>query len=504
MSSVAPATPAFNDLLLHALDHCSDTVVATRPDGVVVFWNHGAGRVLHYTAADMVGKSIFDRVESGDAVRARLRFATIVAGQPFEGSVRARSKTGDVVTLRLRVFAHRDATGTVTGVICLGNLDTRTQGTIMDHALWGARLAEWLQIQAMSLIAGGLAHDLNNQVTTIGHTAELAVMLDDPSRNPQFFGQVQQLCERSRFTIERIQDFSRANTGRQADIDLAEITAVAVRWLRAAVETQLHLVFLAGSGKFPVRGNANQIQEVLIHLIRAAEAELSAESGSVELTMKGGGEVSCASSATSAVWCFRMPGRVQPELWRRLIEADFSHSKAGWEELYQLATRIHSVLVAHGCHWSCQGDVICLEWRGAPVAIESETQCPAVDPKAKRDLGGLHIAVVVDDPFELEVLREILQKQGARVSAFRSAVDFLRWLPGGRVPDLLVVDQVLEALSGEEVARQLLNQAPGVPVLMTGGCIETGSLEIAGARCIRTLSKPFVAEELMHVLLAMR
>lgn len=506
--------PGFVDLLLNALEQCNDTVVATDSAGIITYWNRGAERILQHKAVDMVGSSAFRRLEPATADEARRIFADVVAGRPYEGPWSEQTKAGSRVKLRMRVFAHRDSTGAVTGVIGLGRLDTESEDAVEDQALWSARLAEWRQLQALGLVASGLAHDLNNQVTMIGHTAELAGILGDASRHPEFFLQIQQLCERARHTIERIQAFSREATGRQSPIDLGEVTAAGIRLLRASVHSHLRLVFSAEPGEFNIEGNANQIQEILIHLVRAAEPG----GGTLELALRhgvsraGGGDGGTdvngetgGDAPGAPAWWFRLPGGAAPDFWRRLMEGDFSPAGSEAEEVQQLAGRIHALLAVHGCFWRKQGDFFCLEWgngsagRAPGVAPIPAAHAPAV---GGAELRGLHVAVVEDEPRELDALREALQRRGARVSAFGAAADFMRWLPGGAPPDLLVVDQVLGDHSGEDVAARLLADAPGTPVLMIGGCIDKTATTIAGHR-VRTLAKPFVLEELVAILQAM-
>jgi DNA-binding response OmpR family regulator len=115
-------------------------------------------------------------------------------------------------------------------------------------------------------------------------------------------------------------------------------------------------------------------------------------------------------------------------------------------------------------------------------------------PRAERDVGPAKVLLVEDEPAVREILRRTLVKHGYEVheadrpehafSLFESAAF-----------DLLITDVVMPGMSGAELARQLRERDPALPVLFVSGYPE-GVVE--PARSCAFLQKPFGGKELVR------
>ncbi len=114
------------------LDGTVYAIIATDPDGVVRVFNAGAGRMLGYSAEEMVGRASPLALHDADelaAARAAVPAATdleVVVGRAREGGVEEHEwtwqrKDGRRLPVRLSVTALRDAAGAITGFLVLAN-----------------------------------------------------------------------------------------------------------------------------------------------------------------------------------------------------------------------------------------------------------------------------------------------------------------------------------------------------------------------------------------------
>lgn len=369
-------------------------------------------------------------------------------------------------------------------------------------------IAEWRQLEALRLVAGGLAHDLNNYVTIIGHTAELAEMMNDHARHLRAWEQVRTLCERARMTVGRIQALSRQASGRQQRLDLGELTLASIRLLRASVPSGVKLTGKIEVDACSILGNANQIQEFFIHVVHAAATALPITGGEIDIRLvftakQGGGAAGGGAPMPACCSWFRIRGTpLTPGLWAGLRETPADGASAPAGGVGELAARLRALLAAHGARVR-EGDEpsqIGIEWPICDAVADpaGARGLPAADQA--QELRGWQVAVVEDEPRELDLLRDVLHARGARVSAFAAARDFLRWIEGGPPPDLLIVDQVLDELSGEVLAERMHEVSPGTPVLLIGALLQAGTPAWAGGRPLRTLPKPFAFADLFAAL----
>ena len=107
------------------------------------------------------------------------------------------------------------------------------------------------------------------------------------------------------------------------------------------------------------------------------------------------------------------------------------------------------------------------------------------------------IYVVVDDDSVRASLTSLLEGVGWRVTAFASALEFLRY-PRRAVPGCLILDMSLPDLSGLELQRRLARDRNAVPIIfITGyGDIPT-TVQAMKAGAVEFLTKPFRAEILL-------
>src|SRR5579871_6588787 len=105
----------------HLLASVRDSVIVTDPDGVVTYWNEGATRLFGWTAGEMVGRPLTDRVP--EEARARMAEATraIRDGADFAGEWHDWRKDGSRVWIDARVSRITDPAGRPIAILGLAH-----------------------------------------------------------------------------------------------------------------------------------------------------------------------------------------------------------------------------------------------------------------------------------------------------------------------------------------------------------------------------------------------
>jgi PAS domain S-box-containing protein len=155
--------------LTDILEHSADGIIGLDPVGVVRIWNRGAARLLGYASDDAIGRTI-------DAV---LRPSGERAARDRDVLQRELQRDGAVVNFLTEVLARDDTPIqiTLTETLIMAP-DGRLLGTsviVRDHRFL-ARLEDQMRrserLAAISVMAAGLAHEINNPLAIIGNRIE--------------------------------------------------------------------------------------------------------------------------------------------------------------------------------------------------------------------------------------------------------------------------------------------------------------------------------------------
>lgn len=105
------------------------------------------------------------------------------------------------------------------------------------------------------------------------------------------------------------------------------------------------------------------------------------------------------------------------------------------------------------------------------------------------------ILVVEDDADLRRLFRTALSMAGYQVDEAADGLDALRIIEN-RVPDLVVLDLMLQALDGQSVQQELAARAVtrNIPIVVVTG----SSMEIAGVNVSCVLRKPIMPDQLVE------
>ncbi len=108
-------TPDFHQALL---DHVQHAVIATDCAGRIIYWNRMAERLYQWTAAEVLGRSIFDvTVPPEERGVAETIVAALGRGESWEGEFRVRRKDGSTFPAHVTDSPLRDAQGALIGYV---------------------------------------------------------------------------------------------------------------------------------------------------------------------------------------------------------------------------------------------------------------------------------------------------------------------------------------------------------------------------------------------------
>ncbi|HOX42099.1 MAG TPA: response regulator [Myxococcota bacterium] len=167
-------TKQFMELLI---DSSTDAILATDPRGVMLIFNQGAERLLGWQAAEVIGKlGVAQFFPSGPGQP----LTRLLPGDSAEGSVAATTrrqdvvaKNGEVIPVQLTAWSVTDSGREVATAAILVDLRERLR---IERKLSQAqdKIMRSEQQAVLAELAGAMAHELNQPLTSILGYAEMA------------------------------------------------------------------------------------------------------------------------------------------------------------------------------------------------------------------------------------------------------------------------------------------------------------------------------------------
>lgn len=261
--------------LTDILRHSADGIIGLDPAGTVTIWNEGAERLLGYPATDAIGCAI-DAVLRPSDERARRQRAVLHGELERERAVvnyltevLAMDGSRIQVSLTATMIAGPDGRALGSSIIVR---DNRLQARLEAQMRRSERLA------AISVMAAGLAHEINNPLAIIGNRIE--VMQRDvrdrwhDTRLAADLDVLQQHVSRLRELTTSLLRFARDDTGDLGPVALGSLAEGVARLLDRTIAMRRLELHLEVDPTLPVIvAFEKAIETVLVNLLlNAADA----------------------------------------------------------------------------------------------------------------------------------------------------------------------------------------------------------------------------------------
>jgi len=493
----------------------SDQIVNSLPgvfylisqSGQFLRWNDNFERVTGHSAAEIRSLRSVDFVHPKDRERvtARLQRYAEESG-PTEAEVDLVTKDGRTIPyyfLSRRILF--DGGPCLLGV----GLDiSERKRAEAARAHLEAQLRQAQKMDALGTLAGGIAHDFNNLLSVIIGNAQMARdELQEPQATRNSIAEILRAGQRARDLVKRILAFGRPHEQQLRPLELGPVLEEAVRLLRSTLPASVELVFRNAPRLPHIRGDASQIQQVILNLAtnawhamegRSGRVEIRSESRRIDQTGAGlnmdvaPGEYVCLTVSDT--------GKGMDAATRAKIFEPFFTTKAPGEGTGLGLAVVHGIVRHHA------GSIVVESERGEgstfrlyfPVSDEPLREA-VPKPEVGRDANSTGEQILyLDDEESLVYLAErFLGKLGYRVKGFTRAVDALAAFKAApKTFDLVITDSNMPGMSGVDVVREMKRVHPAARIVLTSGYLRNEEIEQARALGVHGLVlKPNTLEE---------
>lgn len=418
-----------------------------------------------------------------------------VGGKPFRGEVRILRPDGSLryLSTQAEVLLGRGGEG-LRVIRTLFDVTEQREAEREKRQL-EAEVQHAQKLESLGLLAGGVAHDMNNVLGAIFMVASgLQEQRPEDEALMRSMDLVMSAAGRGRDLVRGLTAFGRKGVEEPAPVDLNELVQREVDLLRQTTLQKLEIIGDLAPGLPRVLGDASALANALMNLcVNAVDA--MPEGGQLRLATRllPEGRVALHVEDTGV--------GMLPEVLQRATEPFYTTKPQGKGTGLGLAM-VYGVAKAHGGTLDIrsqvgEGTTITLTFPALGAQAEA-AQAGASKPAVA---GPLRVLLVDDDDLIRSSVPDMLESLGHEVDSVASGLEAIHRLERGRPYDVVLLDMNMPGLNGLETLARLRLLDPDLPVIISSGYLE-GEVEslLLGDPAISFLAKPFSLQELQKKL----
>ena len=436
----------------------------------ITLWNRAAERIIGRTQGEALGRDPIEvlGIDDRDAI-STIRTAVAQVGF-WNGELKAKTRDGRKITLEGHITFVRDDSDRPRARLNLF-FDITEQKLIEEKFIRVQRL------ESIGMLAGGIAHDLNNILAPMLMAAGLLKDKLTEPRELAILTMIEQGAQRGAAIIRQLLTFSRGVESAKGNVQLRHLISEMLNIIRETFPRDIDLDSKVPVDLWVVKADPNQLNQVLMNLcVNARDAmpnggRLSLTAANTRLTEEQANLNPLAKPGRYVVVTVADTGSGIPkEIIDRIFEPFFTTKDAGKGTGLGLST-VMGIVKNHGGFVTVYSEPA----RGSqfkvylPVADEPHAEPEKTSVSAPSGHGEL--VLLVDDEASIrETTRQMLEAHGYRViTAANGAAALQIFVQYRDAVQLVLTDMMMPTMDGAHLIRSLRILEPSVKVVAMSG-----------------------------------
>lgn len=457
--------------------HWNPTTRTGSLDASIQWWEEITGQTAAEQTRDGIGW--LEVVHPDDRLRIHEAWAAMLQGTRYDVEYRVRARDGEYHYIWARVVPIYDSNGKVHEVVGMA-LDT-TPRHRTEEALQASeeQLQAAQRLDVIGRLAGGMAHETNNQMSIIlGATYFLLEEHDLSEAARKDVRQIQKAAEHTGNITRQLLAFSRQQVLQPEQLDLnyelENFAPIIRRTLGAQIELRLDLApHLA-----PVRVDPGQLSQVVLNLVLNARDAMPQHGtltiATANITLDAGDASALGEPIPDGPYVVLSISDtgdgIDQELLDHVFEPFFTTKPVGTGTGLGLSTVHGIVRQSNGYIAVTSTPEVGTTFRVFLPHAAAESTPIASSIFTSSFAHPATLLIVDDQPEVRSTLARALRNKHYTVLEASSAADALDAAAhAGPYLDLLITDLVMPQMSGNELAQRLRTLYPDLPVLFTSG-----------------------------------
>lgn len=479
-------------------------------EGNIIDVNQKACDTLGYTRDELLSLTVQDIDEAADNLVYKEKYWAKMnpnSSVSFEGNQIKKDGT----TFHVEIREGLVELGDKKVILALArDMTDRLESEKEKHRLEN-QLQQAQKMESIGTLAAGIAHDFNNILSPIYGYVELArIKLDKNSEIMYYLDEVHNAARRAGDLVKQILTFSRQDSEKFSPVEIHVIIKEALKLLRATIPSTIEIKQNIDPKCGYVLANPTQIHQILMNLCTNAYHAMRETGGilGVSLTQKEITSHDILKNINLSPGLYTMlevsdtGTGMDKETQARIFEPYFT-TKAQGEGTGMGLSVVHGIIKSHG------GNITVYSEPGEGTTVH--VYLPVMERKISEDeiitegplpTGTEKILLVDDERSVLKVEKEMLENLGYQVVTYTSPGEALEhFREQSAAYDLVITDMTMPKITGDKLARQLMDVRPDIPVIMCTGFSELINKENALKLGIKKfVTKPIIINSFARTL----
>ena len=480
------------------LDLASDGIVVCSLDDRILYWNQSAGRIYGWTVQEAIGAIACEKLDADSAEFQKAK-ETLLRDNQWQGEFNHHNRQGEKITVAARWTLIQNSQGKAGSILAIYTDITRQKQL-------EAQFLRTQRLDSIGVLAGGIAHDLNNVLAPILMSGRLLEMDPDSSDRGEMISNILNSTRRAADLVKQILTFARGTDGRRAATQPRQLLEDLQKLLNESLPKSISLHFNCDPDTRLVDVNATHLHQVLMNLcINSRDAmpnggELSITAANVELDEQEAATNGKVKPGAYVVFSVTDNGSgIPPEIRDRIFDPFFTTKEVGKGTGLGLSIAL-GLIKSHGGFINVQSTPnhgTCFKvYLPAHLATRPADETPAYDNGAVR--GENELILVVDDEAPVRnIAKQTLKMFGYRVVTANNGEEAVSCYSEQKDEIALVLlDMMMPVMDGPATIAALAKINPDIKIIAASGLTGEGQLTSPTVRAF--LPKPYTAEKMLN------
>jgi len=486
------------------LDKAQDAIIVLSLNGGIFYWNKSAERLYGWTNDEILGKSVAEFLYPGDyeAAYQRSQKFTVMNGE-WDGELRQVNKAGAELITDCRWTLVRTPEGEPDSILMV-NTDVSEKKKLEAQFLRAQRM------ESIGVLAGGIAHDLNNILAPITIALDLVKRKSNDELMQKVISGAEYSAKRGAEMIKQVLTFARGIGGQRITIEPRHLINEVFKISKETFPKTIQLHSDLPVNLWKVMGDATQLHQVFMNLfVNARDAMpqggmLDIKGENINLDESFSRTNPEAKVGPYVVFTVSDTGAGIPSANKdKIFEPFFTTKEIGKGTGLGLSTAL-GIVKSHGGFLTVES----AEQRGATFrvylpAVLGEDIRSRMDEDEDLPRGHGEVVLVIDDEQGLrEIAKATLETHGYGVLTANDGSEAVGlYSRNSSKVKAVITDMMMPHMGGTETIHALHRLDPAVRIVATTGLTMPEDLKVGENELVRAvLLKPYTASKLLKTL----